>query len=511
MKKETSTNHRTSTLKCIFPFIVRHLAVPRICRSLTGRPRDLQRLIPLSRFSNGNPGLSALLNRLAHDLETRTGLAELFLRVGRVVNQRSRRKLVENLIYNWGVGGLQKRERNSTKDMWVPSLLVVSPTMRCNLHCTGCYSGLYSKQQELSERDLDRLFTECRRLGIYFVVISGGEPYLLRDSLFRLFHKFNDMYFLTYTNGTLLNEETVRSIARLGNVSPAISVEGYELHTDRRRGVGVYQDIMRAMALLRREGVLFGISVTYNRENLEVVTSKEFVQTFIRQGALFGWYFMFMPVGKDPNVELVPLPEQRVECGRRIENLRSRYPIFLADFWNDGPAVGGCLAAGRSYLHILNTGKVEPCVFAHFGVDNIHETTLLEAANSPFFRSIRSRFPYNETANLKRPCMIIDNPEVLREAVADHRADSGHRYSEAIVADPGTIGWIDRYASRFKELTEPLWEKQISDPADRWYRNGPEYRTLLETARSRLETGQAAGGHERTLRAPVVSTERGAR
>lgn len=482
MKNERGPDRRRSLLKCLFPAAVRHIAVPRICSSLSGRPRDLKRLLGLARFAKGNPGLSSLMTQLSNDIQTESGLAEMFCRVGRVASPRARRKLVENLIYNWGVRGSQIRDQISTEEICVPSFVVISPSMRCNLHCTGCYSGLYEKQEELSEQDLDRLFAECRRLGIYFVVISGGEPYLMRDALFRLFRKYNDIYFLTYTNGTLLDEATVRTLARLGNVAPAISVEGYALHTDRRRGVGVYEDIMRAMALLRREGVVFGFSATYTRENLDIVTSKEFVQSLIRQGALFGWYFMFMPVGREPTTDLVPLPEQRVECGRRIEELRGRYPIFLADFWNDGPAVGGCLAAGRSYLHILNTGRVEPCVFAHFGVDNIHDTTLLEAANSPFFRTIRARFPYNETANLKRPCMIIDNPEVLRESVAGHVAKGGHRFSEAIVTDPGLTGWIDRYAARLKELTEPLWQKQISDPADRWYRDGAEYRELLEKA-----------------------------
>jgi len=44
---------------------------------------------------------------------------------------------------------------------------------------------------------------------------------------------------------------------------------------------------------------------------------------------------MFMPVGKDPFLELVPTPQQRLECGARFASLRQRFPIFLADFWNE--------------------------------------------------------------------------------------------------------------------------------------------------------------------------------
>jgi hypothetical protein len=31
-------------------------------------------------------------------------------------------------------------------------------------------------------------------------------------------------------------------------------------------------------------------------------------------GGLFGWCFKFMPVGKDPRLDLFPTPERRVNC-----------------------------------------------------------------------------------------------------------------------------------------------------------------------------------------------------
>jgi hypothetical protein len=159
--------------------------------------------------------------------------------------------------------------------------------------------------------------------------------------------------------------------------------------------------------------------------------------------------------------------------------MRKKHPIFLADFWNDGPASGGCLAGGRTYLHILNSGKVEPCVFAHFGVDRIQEKSVLEAANSPFFQAIRREFPFNEKGNLRRPCMIIDNPEVLRKVVEEHLVPAGHVHSEDLIHDPAVVAWIDRYAERFRELTDPGWEKEITDPTSRWYREGKDYKSLF--------------------------------
>ena len=463
---------------------LRRLAARGVARCLTGRPRDLKLLLALARVPIPNPSLAAFIGRLSADLRAGSGLARILLHVGRHVNGRSKRRLIENLFFKWIVEGGRVRTAHRAHGMWAPFFVAISPTMRCNLKCTGCYAGLYCKDGELAEAELDRLLLECKAMGAYFVVLSGGEPFLLKESLLRLFRKHQDMFFLVFTNGVLIDERTADELAEVGNVAPAVSVEGHREHTDARRGSGVYEKVLASMARLRARGGMFGISVTYTRDNVELVTGDDFVRFFSDRGAVFGWYFMFMPVGKDPLLDLVPTPEQRVACGARIRDLRTRHPMFLADFWNDGATIGGCMAAGRRYLHVLNSGRVEPCVYAHFGVDNIRTTTLLEAANSPFFRAIRREFPYNASGNLKRPCMILDNPEVLRAVVREHIAPAGHPHAEDIVLDARVRAWADQYAARMEELTEREWQRTIDEPASRWSREKDEYRNLFRVHRA---------------------------
>jgi MoaA/NifB/PqqE/SkfB family radical SAM enzyme len=461
--------------------ILKPIVVNKLTKSLTGNLQDLRKLTRHKNIPTRSPGLKAFLNRLRQDIDENKGVALLCSRLGQLSSYTNKRKFIENAIWNWGVEGNAKRLRLRAQGTWAPNFVVLSPTMRCNLKCTGCYSGLYSKDGELSEEEVDRLLSEMRSFGANFTVITGGEPYLLKGMLLRLFRKYHDMFFLTYTNGTLLDEPTVKEMGRLGNVMPAISVEGYEAETDGRRGSGVYKKILEAMARLKREGVIFGISVTYTRENIDTVTKDEFVEFYIDKGALFAWYFMFVPVGKDPILEMVPTPEQRVYCGQRVIQLRNKYPILMGDFWNDGPAAAGCLAGGRQYLHIVNSGRVEACVFAHFGVDNIREKTILEATNSPFFQAIRSKFPYNENGNLRRPCMIVDNPEVLRELVDTYMVPQGHEHSEDIIHDPKVVDWVDDLAAHYRALVDPMWEKEINDPSNRWYKEKEEYKNLFRS------------------------------
>jgi MoaA/NifB/PqqE/SkfB family radical SAM enzyme len=461
---------------------VRNLVLKQVSKSLTGKSEDLQTLVEITKNqpqTQQDPAIKNFVDSLETSLNEGTNFSKIFLRVGQETSKSYKKNLVRNLILNQFIEGKHRRRAQDYEDNVIPNMLVISPTMRCNLNCTGCYSGLYEKHGDLSEEELDRVIGEARDMGIYFIVISGGEPYLLKDALLRIFKKYNDMFFLTYTNGTFLDKKTTRKLKRLGNVAPAISVEGWEAETDQRRGKGMWNKINEAMSNLRKAGVLFGISVTYTRHNIDVVTDDKFIEHFINKGAIFGWYFMFMPVGKDPILDLVPTPEQRVYTGDRVEQMRKKYPVFLADFWNDGDAVSGCLAGGRQYLHILNSGSVEPCVFVHFGVDNIREKPLKDIVNSDFFKSIRREFPYNEDANLKRPCMIIDNPNVLRKVVRDGYVKYGHDHSEDIIKDPNVVEWVDNYAEEYRKLRDPEWQRRINDPNDRWYKEGEEYKNLF--------------------------------
>ena len=91
----------------------------------------------------------------------------------------------------------------------------------------------------------------------------------------------------------------------------------------------------------------------------------------IESGALFVWYFHYMPVGNSAVPELLPTPQQREEMYKRIRHFRETKAIFGMDFQNDGQFVGGCIAGGRRYLHINAKGDVEPCVFIHYSNVNV--------------------------------------------------------------------------------------------------------------------------------------------
>lgn len=183
-------------------------------------------------------------------------------------------RISHNLIHRALVQGSEQATMAHFSEqfgMYPPSTLVISPGKTCNLECTGCYANAGPTAERLNWTTFDKIVTEAKTLwGVRFLAVSGGEPLAYRSEgkdLLDIAEKHPDIFFLFYTNGTLINEKTAQRMAALGNVTTAISVEGWRGRTDERRGVGVFDKVLGAMEQLRKAGVFFGISLTATRYN----------------------------------------------------------------------------------------------------------------------------------------------------------------------------------------------------------------------------------------------------
>ena len=366
--------------------------------------------------------------------------------------------LVMNFFINSGLLGIpQQNEAAKDLGVKVPWTILLDPTSACNLNCTGCWAGKYSKSDSLNIDTIDGIITEAKELGIYFIVLSGGEPTVYPD-LFEIFKRHQDVGFMMYTNGTLIDDEMADKMLEVGNVSPAISLEGFRESTDERRGKGVYDKVMAAMDRLDERGIVFGVSLTVTRQNMdELFGSDDFVDHIIDKGATYGWSFHYVPIGKEPNLEMMLTPEQREMLAYKIPEIRSNKPIFLADFWNDGTFTSGCIAGGRKYFHINAKGEVEPCAFVHFAVDNIKEKSLKEVLQNPLFKSYQKRQPF--TDNLLAPCPIIDNPHELRAIVEESNAQPTHEGADTVLKGE-VADFLDNLSSRWHKRSEPINEER---------------------------------------------------
>jgi MoaA/NifB/PqqE/SkfB family radical SAM enzyme len=246
---------------------------------------------------------------------------------------------------------------------------------------------------------------------------------------------------------------------RVGNLSLSISLEGFEEVNDGRRGDGVFKKVMHAMDLLKESGQIFGTSICYTRNNVETVTSDEFLDMIIEKGCRFAWYFHYMPVGNDASLDLIPTIEQRKYMYTRIREIRSSEggkQILPMDFQNDGEAVGGCIAGGRNYFHINANGDAEPCVFIHYSGANIRENSLLDVLKQPLFMAYHENQPFNN--NHLRPCPMLENPEFIEKMVKESGAKSTDVQSYEPVEH--LCSKCKDYAKSWKVSADELWNSK---------------------------------------------------
>ena len=378
---------------------------------------------------------------------------QLLLRVFQL-DKGVRDTFVENFIINASlIGGTRQQAVRRQENCNVPWAILLDPTSACNLRCTGCWAAEYGHSLNLETDTIERIIQQGKALGVYMYIYTGGEPLVRKADLIQLCETHADCEFLAFTNGTLIDEEFCQEMLRVKNFVPAISLEGFSAANDSRRGAGSFDKALAAMRLLRAHKLPFGVSTCYTSANWQDVTSEEFFDLLIDAGALFAWFFHYMPVGSNAVTELPPSPEQRRAVYERIRGFRQTKPLFTMDFQNDAEYVGGCIVGGRNYLHINAVGDVEPCVFIHYSNVNIHNCSLLDALKSPLFMAYHDGQPFND--NMLRPCPMLENPEKLQEMVKRTGACSTDLQSPESV--DSLCGRCRRYAEAWAPVADDLW------------------------------------------------------
>lgn len=315
----------------------------------------------------------------------------------------------------------RRRARAEKKGENIPPFLIASITSACNLHCAGCYSRQNracvdsAPIHQLTGEDWKRIFTEAKELGISFILLAGGEPLLRRDVI-EAAGEFPEILFPVFTNGTLLGDAYIQLFDRKRNLLPILSIEGRREKTDERRDDGVYERVTKAMERIRKNHLIFGVSVTATTANLREVTGKAFLDELQSGGRKAVIYVEFVPVTEESKA-LAPGDAEREYLRNRLNRIREEYPdmVFLS-FPGDEKSSGGCLAAGRGFFHINSHGGAEPCPFSPYSDINVKSTSLREALRSPLFTALRDQNILME--DHAGGCVLFERKETVEALLA---------------------------------------------------------------------------------------------
>ena len=313
-----------------------------------------------------------------------------------------------------------RRRKAEVNGLMVPPVLIYSVTNRCNLRCKGCYAGSRTEtgRHEIPIERVRKLFREASEMGIGVMMIAGGEP-LMRPEILWAASEHRDIIFPVFTNGMLLNDGSISYFKNHRNLIPILSIEGNRSFTDERRGAGVYRQLHQTMARLKQSRTMFGMSITLTSKNFEEVTNPDWLDTNHKQGCNLFFLVEYVPQSQS-ELSLCLTKKQEGILQSRLEQLRRQLPALFISLPGDEERYGGCLAAGRGFMHISSEGDLEPCPFAPYSDINIGEMSLKESLRSPFLQNIRQS--HHLLSEAKGGCVLWENRDWVQNQLQSKRS-----------------------------------------------------------------------------------------
>lgn len=276
----------------------------------------------------------------------------------------------------------------------------------CNLSCKMCYVRMTRQEQEriaplrTAGEWLD-LAQRAKEAGMMYLLLTGGEPFLRKD-LREILTGLSRMGLIITinTNGTLIDEETVRWLKELPVFRVNITLYGASRETYGQLcgNPDAYDAVVRAIHLLKDAGmaVKLNCSVTpYNAHDLEDIFAFAKEEGLVVQAASY----MFPPlrrdkdmVGQNDRFE----PEEAARQQARImyltsgkeaflKRMKEQAPLSLSEDFEDCSAdvpkegLGVQCRAGRCSFWITWNGKMLPCgMLPSEGAPNVFEEDYLK-------------------------------------------------------------------------------------------------------------------------------------
>jgi len=257
-----------------------------------------------------------------------------------------------------------------------PASVDVFITSRCNLNCVHCFSSVEEGTlHELSISDLSSIFNQLESMGVLEVRINGGEPFL-HPEIDKILLTLKEKRFrkVILTNGTLLDEEMI-NLLKESETIPTISLDDSEEEDhDNFRGVkGSFKHTVKALELLQRNGVQYGINCCLHKRNLN--RYRKIIDLAIKYGAYRIAFLDLKVTGRmKKNVEWVPSYREYQKVMLNLMMYKFRYrgriDVALDVFLHCQPLKESILEArkgfvscqaGKIRLSIDSRGYVYPC------------------------------------------------------------------------------------------------------------------------------------------------------
>jgi len=294
--------------------------------------------------------------------------------------------------------------------LYYPRAVSFEITSRCNSNCIYCLADERIKtSKDIPTQKVKEILNELDMLGTWFLLLTGGEPFL-RDDIYEIVAHTEKHNFQTqiFTNGMLIDEKTAEKCSKYKNISFQVSLDSANSkHHEYNRGLdGSFDKAVQGIKNLTKYGLTPRIATVVTPKNFDdMEANAEFLHSL---GVDFVRITPVTCIGKAvKNKEKVFLNFDKLkELGEIIIEINKKYgeelvfqvtPHMLQldpdsphlEKWNKKKMCG----LGRSILHITSNGFAYPCILFvddEFLLGDLKKEKLTDIwNNSPILKEIR--------------------------------------------------------------------------------------------------------------------------
>ena len=263
--------------------------------------------------------------------------------------------------------------------------LRISVTENCNLRCLYCIEDdNYNPQNSkyITNEEIEKIVSQCSKLGIKKIRITGGEP-LARKDIEELFFRLNNIDGINEihmtTNGVLLNDK-VEILKEYGLKGVNISLDS--LKEDKFYSITKFnklQDVLKAID----KSLELGLKVKINTVLIDDINKDEIIDfvNFIKNKNIDLRFIELMPIGAGKNYkgvsndEVLRIIKSNFNDIKEVERPKSSGPARYIKIKNHKGKIGfisamsDCFCDDCNRIRLTSDGFLKKCLHFNCGTD----------------------------------------------------------------------------------------------------------------------------------------------
>jgi MoaA/NifB/PqqE/SkfB family radical SAM enzyme len=323
-------------------------------------------------------------DRLSHPLKAIREIRHLKQKFKNAQGDKMLAKVTKvNRRYFWKIGapGFPSEALRAMQGREVDALLSGQPfaglrtlflaiTKKCSLQCEHCFEWDNLNQQEkLTDDQLIDLVKKYQNYGTTQVMLSGGEPMLRLDSIFKILENANrGTDFWIFTSGLGLTEKNTKQLKQKGLTGVLISLDHFDpdLHNKFRGHKKAFQWVVEGARNAKKAGLVVTLSLCATKPFVNQGNLDQYMELAKRLGVAFVQFIDVRASGRYSGQE-VELSDSQIEL---LESFYLKYnndPQFrkfpIISYLGYHQRRMGCFGGGNRFFYIDTDGDAHLCPF----------------------------------------------------------------------------------------------------------------------------------------------------